>query len=611
MAVCTAKHDNTEVVKLLLEAGADPNVKFITQDKSFCNDTALIMATDCNNKRQVQLLLERGADPNIQSESDRPILNGKTALMVASFKGHLEIVQLLLKVGADPNIKCEDGGTALTLAVCSGHRIIVNELLKAGANATTGVIDTEFGMSVKTSIIQLCISHLLKESDFRKYIESQPTLVDRYKIENVQFLEKAVSKTRVDDVIEILRLLLEATPQPMDDPVSLIFASTIGNVQVVDMLLKAGCNPLSSKYFEAALLVSQTSQLEIIRSISCPSLVFACINGHLEIVKLLLKEIHNFNHQQETGETILMIACECGHIDIILTLLENGADPNICDNDGNNALHYALLTSSSEDNTIDIIQKLLSRNVNVNVQNKKKVTPLMIASEKGYTEVLSLLLEPKADPDITDSKGDTALMRTSANGKSEAVALLLMAYEANPSVINYYGSTALRHAANNGHIEVITVLLSNYNPDQEEMEKAVTAACYGGHKNLIKLLVDKSNLTKYQQDIFTACVSDNVEYIIDQVSSDLSWPLIKSIYLTPLMIASSCGSEEVVQTLLLDLYDADVNKQDNYLKLSPISYAISGSKSISVVRYLLNNGANVNAINIEEMTPLDIAIVMI
>ncbi|XP_019863302.1 PREDICTED: ankyrin repeat domain-containing protein 50-like [Amphimedon queenslandica] len=254
-----------------------------------------------------------------------------------------------------------------------------------------------------------------------------------------------------------------------------------------------------------------------------------------------------------------MIACECGHKDIILTLLENGADPSICDNDGNNALHYALLTSSSEDNTIDIIQTLLSWHVNVNAQNKKKVTPLMIASDKGYTEVLLLLLE-EADPNITDSKGDTALMRASANGKSEAVALLLMTYNANPSVTNYYGSTALCHAANNGHIEVITVLLSNYNPNQEEMEKAVTAACYGGHKNLIKLLVDKINLTKYQQDIFTACVSDNVEYIINQISSDLSRPLIQSTNLTPLMIASSCGSDEVVQTLLLDLFDSDVNK---------------------------------------------------
>ncbi|XP_019859899.1 PREDICTED: ankyrin repeat and KH domain-containing protein mask-like, partial [Amphimedon queenslandica] len=569
MAACTAKEDNSKIVRLLLEAGADPNVKFQSSEKSRRNgDTALTMAIICNKTKElIQLLLEKGADPNVQSESDNPLLNGRTPLMVASSHDNLEIVQLLLKAGADPNAKSKNGTTVLAYAVCLGQKTIVQELLKFGA-ATTNSIRIELNearasLEVEMSIVHLCVSKLMQESQFIYFKDSQPTLTNflasKFKTTTdqvVKGVKEFISKTTVDDTIEILRLLLEATPQPEDDPASLIVATIIGNVQAVELLLKAGYNPKaplsSSKYFQATLpiIMKQAPLPKEMLEISCPSLVFACIGGHLEVVKSLLKEINDLNHQQETGETFLMLACECGHKDIVLTLLENGADPNICDNDGDNALHHALYSSSSEDNNIDdIIETLLSWNINVNRKNNDGVTPLMIASEKGYTEVLVLLLE-EADPNITDSKGRTALMHASFNGQSEAVALLLMTYNADPSVIDNNRLSALCHAAYGGHNKVIDTLLNNYNPNQEEMVKAVTVACYGGHKKLIKLLAAKIYFTKHQEEILNACVSDDVEFMINQTSSDLCTPLIESTGLTPLMIAASCGSDGVIQALL-------------------------------------------------------------
>ncbi|XP_019857636.1 PREDICTED: ankyrin-1-like [Amphimedon queenslandica] len=623
MAACTAKEDNLEIVRLLLKAGADPNVKFQSSEKSRrSGDTALTMAIVCNKTKElIQLLLEKGADLNVQSESDNPLLNGWAPLMVASSHDNLEIVQLLLKAGADPNIKSKNGSTALACAVCSGQKTIVQELLKFG-DATTNSIRIELneaGASLEMSIIHLCVSKLMQESQFSNYKDSQPTLTNffasKLEITTDQFVERVkefISKTTLDDIIEILHLLLEATPQPEDDPASLIMASTIGNVQAVDLLLKAGYNPKaplsSSKYFLAILsIIMEHAPLpKEMLEISCPSLVVACIEGHLEVVKSLLKEINDPNHQQETGETFLMLACECGHKDIVLTLLENGADPNICDNDGDNALHCVLYFSSSEDNNIDnIIQTLLSWNINVNAQNNNGVTPLMIASAKGYTVVLLLLLD-KADLSISDSKGRTALMHASSNGQSEAVEHLLMIYIADPSVTDSYGSTALCHAAYGGYAEAINVLFNNYNPNQEEIEKAFTAACYGGHKDTIEFLADKINLTKHQSNLLTACMSDDVEFLNNQTTSDLCTPLIESTGLTPLMIAASCGSDGVVRALLL-VYGADVNQQDNYLKHSPLMYAISGSRSISIAQHLLDSGANVNAISKDEKTPLGIA----
>ena len=390
-----------EVVELLISKGVD--YKYQREDGM----NAFMSACLNGHTQIVELLLTEKVDPNVQDNNDC------TALIfgcINTENDHSEIVELLLKAGADLEVKSKIGSTALVCAVSLGQKKIAEKLLEAGAT-TNEIINIELdGASLKMSIIESCVSLLMRESDLAKLVQLQPTLIEHFdnklQINFVERLKESISKTNIDDVIEILHLLLEATPQPEDDPASLIAASIFGNVQAVDMLLKAGYNPKaplsSSKFVQAILpiITIQASVFDKIMKMSYPSLLFACCNGHFEVIKSLLKKI-----QQETGGTFLMIACEWGHNDIVLTLLENGADPNICDNDGDNALHYVLRSNSSEDNILDIIQALLSWNIDVNAQNNDGVTPLMIASIKGYTKVSSLLLN-KVDADNIKNYGE-------------------------------------------------------------------------------------------------------------------------------------------------------------------------------------------------------------
>ena len=142
------------------------------------------------------------------------------------------------------------------------------------------------------------------------------------------------------------------------------------------------------------------------------------------------------------------------------------------------------------------------------------------------------------------------------NGHYEVVEHLLMIYNADPSLTDNNGSNALCYAAKGGQNEVINVLLTNYDYNQEEIERALTAACYGGHKEVIKKLADKANFTNYQKVIVDACVSDDVTFA---ASGSLNLPLIESTGLTPLMLAISCGSNSIVQVLLI-ISKADINK---------------------------------------------------
>merc|ERR1719384_2963644 len=104
---------NRSVVKKLFSSG-DLNVR-----ASQHGQTALMLAVSHGRLDMVELLLEAGADVNIRDE------DGSTALMCAAEHGHIEIVKVLMK-HPDININAtdNDGLSALSVAMEAGNRDI-------------------------------------------------------------------------------------------------------------------------------------------------------------------------------------------------------------------------------------------------------------------------------------------------------------------------------------------------------------------------------------------------------------------------------------------------------------------------------------------------------
>ena len=149
---------NSTIFKMLLDHGADLNATDVfkytmmhyacaignvrvveiiqTRNRDLINTisteghTPLLVATDSKQLAVVKRLLKEHADPNIQH------IRGGTPLHYASSVGYLLIVQELLHHNADPNIQMTDGITPLMAATFKGHLSIIQLLLHSGADPT-------------------------------------------------------------------------------------------------------------------------------------------------------------------------------------------------------------------------------------------------------------------------------------------------------------------------------------------------------------------------------------------------------------------------------------------------------------------------------------------
>lgn len=187
------------------------------------------------------------------------------------------------------------------------------------------------------------------------------------------------------------------------------FAATLANADMITFLIdnKADCNiqdnmgqlPLHHACREAnvtkeiiQILFRNTDQKKQIDEKGNTFLHLACRGNKNAVIFLLSQEKpFELNQKNDMGQTPLHLAAETNRSDIINLLEKAEADPNIQDNDGETALHYA-----AHDNYVNAMKSLLGfHNIQTNIVNAKKESPFHTAIFESDLELVEQMVQSK------------------------------------------------------------------------------------------------------------------------------------------------------------------------------------------------------------------------
>lgn len=232
-----------EIVKLLLENGANPNAGkdyirplFVTKnfhiaqllvkagaDVRMNNDFALDYFVCQNCIEIVKLLLENGA--NVHVDDDMPLQN-------ACIKGYFSIAKLLLEYGA--NVRAVEDDFLCGIAD-NGYIEIVRILLEHGINPNLYGKDEEDNN--QSMLLMACWRGYAEIAKLLLEYGAEVQIINSYR--NEQPLEVA-SK---EGFTEIVKLLLEnGADVHTNNDEALVQAAVKGHAEVVELLLKYGAN---------------------------------------------------------------------------------------------------------------------------------------------------------------------------------------------------------------------------------------------------------------------------------------------------------------------------------------------------------------------------------
>lgn len=146
-----------------------------------------------------------------------------------------------------------------------------------------------------------------------------------------------------------------------------------------------------------------------------------------------------------------------------------------------------------KNNDILGMQNAIKNGLNVNIQNTKKESLLLIATQNNAIEIARLLVENGADVNKQAENLDSPFLLAGANGHTDLVKLFLE-NGARFDLYNRYYGTALIPASERGHVQTVLVLATTENFPINHVNKL-------GWTALMEAVILGNGSEKYQETV--------------------------------------------------------------------------------------------------------------
>jgi ankyrin repeat protein len=315
----TIKND-PQLLEKAIQEGADVNFQLVKVDP-----TPLILAIDRGNTEIVKGLLNAGADPN-QAQHSGALRGGgiaRTPLIIAAQKGNLAITKLLLEAEANTDLVDEKNQSPLLWAASKNFPEIVSLLLQNKANP--GIKENTHG---QTALNLAVINQYKQTAEILLKSGASPNIPSN---DGSFPLAEAVVKQDTD----LVNLLIEHGADPnitnKNGVSPLIFAAGRINAEIADNLIENGAN------------INHTSEL------GHTPLMTAVLSNNIGMVKSLVAKGANLDIVETThGTTPLLQAAIKKYYDIAEYLVKNGANVDITPYNGIALRQHALNTNDNK-----------------------------------------------------------------------------------------------------------------------------------------------------------------------------------------------------------------------------------------------------------------------
>ncbi|XP_029972703.1 kinase D-interacting substrate of 220 kDa B isoform X5 [Salarias fasciatus] len=351
----------------------------------------------------------------------------------------------------------------------------------------------------------------------------------------------------------------------------------------------------------------EPSAMDTTTSLKMTSLAVQSLFGYVEeenlaAIKAHLDKFKDVDSRSDNGQTPLMVAAEQGNLEIVQELIRRGANVNLDDVDC-----WTALISAAKEGHIEVVKELLENNANLEHRDMGGWTAVMWAAYKGRTDVAQLLLERGANPNITGQYSVYPIIWAAGRGHADIVDLLLQ-HGAKVNCSDKYGTTPLIWASRKGHYDSVMHLLSNGADVDQEGANSMTAlivAVKGGYTEVVKELLKRNpNVNMTDKDGNTALAiaakEGHTEIVQDLLDAGTYVNNPDRSGETVLIGAVRGGHVEIVRALLNKYADIDVRGQDGKTAL----YWAVEKGNATMVRDILQCNPDTESCTKEGETPL-------
>uniref|UniRef100_A0A8C9R238 Kinase D-interacting substrate 220b n=1 Tax=Scleropages formosus TaxID=113540 RepID=A0A8C9R238_SCLFO len=286
---------------------------------------------------------------------------------------------------------------------------------------------------------------------------------------------------------------------------------------------------------------------------------------NLSAVKVHLDKFKEVDGRSDNGQTPLMLAAEQGSLEIVQELIRRGANVNLDDVDC-----WTALISASKEGHVEVVKEFLENGAYIEHREMGGWTALMWAAYKGRVEVTKVLLENGANPNTTGQYSVYPIIWAAGRGHAQIVHLLLR-HGAKVNCSDKYGTTPLIWAARKGHYDCVMHLLENGADVDQEGANSMTAlivAVKGGYTEVVKELLKRNpNVNMTDKDgntaLMIAAKEGYTEIVQDLLDAGTYVNIPDRSGDTVLIGAVRGGHVEIVRALLQKYADIDIRGQDN------------------------------------------------